>query len=121
MNIPDNSRAVEVRESQGAQVGSHNTQNITYNYTTPADRAANYATSGDGAVRPAGVVVGEVPQRAPAFQSRPGLTDLLEASGPGVAVVRPHIPPRRARGVQLPGDRWHCPTPSMPTRSLPAA
>ena len=36
MNIPDNSRAVEVRESQGAQVGSHNTQNITYNYAMPA-------------------------------------------------------------------------------------
>src|SRR5262249_47188321 len=70
--------AVEIRESQGVQVGSHNTQNITYNYAAPAAPAA----------LPDCVVVGEVPQRAPAFQPRPDLIGQLEVGGQGIAVVR---------------------------------
>ena len=82
MTIPDNSRAVEVRDSQAIQAGGGNIQNI-YNYPALATPAP--AASADP---PACLVVGEVPQRAPAFQPRPDLIDQLEASGPGIAVVR---------------------------------
>ena len=82
MTIPDNSHAVEVRDSQAIQAGTGNAQYI-YNYPTPAT-----LTPATPAEPPTCLVVGEVPQRAPAFQPRPDLIDQLEASGPGIAVVR---------------------------------
>ena len=67
---------------QGVQVGSGNEQVNQYiqTYIERQDLAAVPA--------PGPVVVGEVPQRAPAFQPRPDLVDRLRASGPGIAVVR---------------------------------
>ena len=73
---------VEVAGSRGVQVGTDNNQVNQYiekyieNQHLPA-----VATAGP-------VVIGEVPQQAPAFQARRELVDRLARSGPGVVVVR---------------------------------
>ena len=74
---------VEVPGGQGVQVGDHNTQlnQFIENYIAQQVIQPPPAVSGP-------VVVGEVPQRAPAFQPRAELVARLGASGPGVTVVR---------------------------------
>jgi len=72
---------VEVRESPGVQVGDHNVQQNQFIQTyikevhVPQVRA------------PGSVVVGEVPQRARAFEPREELMARLGESGPGTMVV----------------------------------
>src|SRR5215471_7088916 len=75
---------VEVRESRGVQVGSGNSQVNQFIATYVAQQVVHAPAS-----RAAGrLVVGVVPQRAPAFQPRTELVARLGASGPGVTVVR---------------------------------
>jgi tetratricopeptide (TPR) repeat protein len=72
----------EVSGGQGVQVGAGSEQVNQYiqtyieNQQLPAEPA------------PGSVVIGEVPQRAPAFQPRGELVTRLGQSGPGVTVVR---------------------------------
>ncbi len=74
---------VEVPGGQGVQVGDHSTQlnQFIENYIAQQVIQPPPAVSGP-------VVVGEVPQRAPAFQLRGELVARLGESGPGVMVVR---------------------------------
>ena len=74
---------VEVPDGQGVQVGDHNTQHNQFieNYIAQQVVQPPSATPGP-------VVVGEVPQRAPAFQFRAELAARLGKNGPGVTVVR---------------------------------
>ncbi len=74
-------RPTDIRDSTGVQAGDHNTQQIIKTYI--AQQVVQPAAERTGCV-----VVGEVPQRAPAFQSRPHLMAMLENSGPGIAAVR---------------------------------
>jgi NB-ARC domain len=73
---------VEVPGGQGVQVGDHNIQLNQFIQTYIAQRV----TQPPPAV--SGRVVGEVPQRAPAFQPRAELATRLGENGPGVTVVR---------------------------------
>jgi tetratricopeptide (TPR) repeat protein len=70
---------VEVPGGQGVQVGDHNIQLNQFigTYIAPPPPAVSGR-----------VVVGEVPQRAPAFQPRAELATRLGESGPRVTVVR---------------------------------
>src|SRR5215467_2991659 len=72
----------QVHGGRGVQVGSGNEQynQFIQNYIESPRQAA--------APVPGPVVVGEVPQRAPAFQPREELLARLGAGGPGVTVVR---------------------------------
>src|SRR5215472_14951661 len=78
-------RPVEVRESQGAQVGDHNTQlnQFIENYIAQQQVVQAPALAAAGPV-----VTGLVPQRAPAFQPRADLLAALAGSGPGITMVR---------------------------------
>jgi hypothetical protein len=75
---------VDVRESQGVQVGDHNAQlnQFIQNYIAQLVVQAP-ASTGTGQI-----VVGLVPQQAPAFQPREDLLAAIAGSGPGVTVVR---------------------------------
>ena len=73
---------VEVSGGQGVQVGSSNEQVNLY-IQTYIEHQHLPAAPGQGPV-----VVGEVPQRAPALQPRGELMALLGDRGPGVTVVR---------------------------------
>jgi tetratricopeptide (TPR) repeat protein len=75
---------VEVRESQGAQVGDENVQVNQFIESYIAQQVVQ-APAGAGADQR---VVGLVPRRAPAFQPRSDLLAALTDSGPGVTVVR---------------------------------
>jgi tetratricopeptide (TPR) repeat protein len=72
----------QVSGGQGVQVGSANEQVNQYIQTYIEHQDLPTASA------PGPVVVGEMPQRAPAFQPRQDLVDRLGASGPGVTVVR---------------------------------
>ncbi len=72
----------DVRGGQGVQVGSGNEQFNRYIQTYIESLQLPQAAG------PGSVVVGEVPQRAPAFQPRSELLASLGRSGPGVTVVR---------------------------------
>ena len=72
----------EVSGGQGVQVGSGNEQVNQYIQTYIETQHLPAVPA------PGPVVVGEVPQRAPAFQPRAELVARLGASGPGVTVVR---------------------------------
>jgi hypothetical protein len=72
----------QVHGGQGVQVGSGNEQVNQYMQTYIESRRLPVVPA------PGLVVVGEVPQRAPAFQPRAELEARLGASGPGVMVVR---------------------------------
>jgi tetratricopeptide (TPR) repeat protein len=82
MTNQDPSPTADIRDSAGVQVGDHNTLNNNID-TYIAQQVVEVP-----AERPACVVVGEVPRRAPAFQPRPELTSMLESNGAGVSVVR---------------------------------
>jgi len=69
-------RPAVVFGGQGVQVGPNSVQ--VNNYTQPSPVTST----------PDAVVVGDVPQRAPAFQPRSEVVALLADSGPGVTVVR---------------------------------
>jgi tetratricopeptide (TPR) repeat protein len=73
---------VGVSGGQGVQVGARNEQVNQY-IQTYIEHKHLPAASAQGSV-----VVGEVPQRAPAFQPREDLVARLGESGPGVTVVR---------------------------------
>ena len=80
-SVEDASRA-EVSGGQGVQVGSGNEQVNQY-IRTYIEHQHLPAVGDQGPV-----VVGEVPQRAPAFQPRAELMTRLGGRGPGVTVVR---------------------------------
>ncbi len=82
MTDQDHNRATDIRDSAGIQVGDQNTLNNNIG-TYIAQQVVQTP-----AERPGCVVVGEVPQKAPAFQPRPELTSMLERNGAGVSVVR---------------------------------
>lgn len=79
---PEDAPRAEVSGGQGVQVGTDNEQVNQYiqTYIEHQDLPA--------APAPGPVVVGEMPQRAPAFQPREDLVARLGVSGPGVTVVR---------------------------------
>ncbi len=79
---PEDALRAEVSGGQGVQVGSGNEQVNQY-IQTYIERQDLPAAPVSGPV-----VAGEMPQRATAFQSRQHLVDRLDASGPGVTVVR---------------------------------
>jgi tetratricopeptide (TPR) repeat protein len=81
MTSQDSNPAIHIRDSTGVQAGDHNTQQIIENYI--AQQVVQRPTE-----RAACVVVGEVPQKAPAFQDRPELASILQRNGSGVSVVR---------------------------------
>lgn len=75
--------SVEVHDSQGTQIGSHNIQYNQYNPT--------YVTQQQVLQDPtsvAGKVVGQRPQTAPALQPRDDLLAALAGNGPGIQIVR---------------------------------
>jgi tetratricopeptide (TPR) repeat protein len=76
---------VQVRESQGVQVGDHATQRNFFIGQYIGKQIVVHAPSGAVAWP---VRVGDVPPRPPAFQVRESLLAALSAHGPGVAVVR---------------------------------
>jgi tetratricopeptide (TPR) repeat protein len=76
---------VEVRESQGAQVGDDNVQ---LNQFVQSYIAQQLVIQAPALAAAGSVVVGLVPQRAPAFQPREDLLATIAGSGPGVTVVR---------------------------------
>ena len=73
---------LEVSGGQGVQVGTRNKQVNQY-VQTYIERQHRPVVPAQGSV-----VVGDVPQRAPAFQPRAELMNQLGESGPGVTVVR---------------------------------
>jgi tetratricopeptide (TPR) repeat protein len=75
---------VEVRESQGVQVGDHNAQLNQFIENYIAELVVRAPALGE--VGP--IVVGLVPQRAPAFQPREDLLAALAGSGRGITIVR---------------------------------
>jgi len=79
--VEEASRA-EVSGGQGVQVGAGNEQVNQYIQTYIQTQHLPAVPA------PGSVVVGEVPQRAPAFQPRAELVTRLGESGPGVMVVR---------------------------------
>jgi hypothetical protein len=79
--VEEASRA-EVSGGQGVQVGAGNEQVNQYIQTYIETQHLPAVPA------PGSVVVGEVPQRAPAFQPRGELVTRLGESGPGVTVVR---------------------------------
>jgi tetratricopeptide (TPR) repeat protein len=80
--IPDDASRAEISGGQGVQVGSGNEQVNQYIQTYIEQQHLTAAPAAGS------VVVGEVPQRAPAFQSRGELVARLGESGPRVTVVR---------------------------------
>jgi hypothetical protein len=74
---------VQVPGGQGVQVGDHSTQYNQFIGTYIAQQVIQPPPAASGPV-----VVGEVPQRAPAFQPRAELVTRLGQSGPGVTAVR---------------------------------
>src|SRR5215470_10803353 len=78
-------QSVEVRESQGVQVGDHTTQLTQFIQTYIVQQQAVQAPG----LKDAGpIVVGMVPRQPPAFQPREDLLAAVARSGPGVTVVR---------------------------------
>jgi tetratricopeptide (TPR) repeat protein len=75
---------VEVRESQGVQVGDHNAQLNQFIQNYIAQLVVQAPTLTDTGP----IVVGLVPQRAPAFQPREDLLAALAGRAQGVTVVR---------------------------------
>ncbi len=71
-------RPAYVSDSRGVQVGDHNVQQFIETYVGEAARSPIHDPA----------VVGNVPQKAPAFQARQELLEQLAMSGPGVTVVR---------------------------------
>ena len=74
--------SVEVSGGQGMQIGDGNEQVNQFIQTYIDQRPPSTETARGS------VVVGEVPQRPPAFEPRPDLTEALTRSGPGITVVR---------------------------------
>ena len=82
VNAADGPPRAQVSGGQGVQVGSGNEQVNQYIQTyIEQQHLPGVPASGS-------VVVGEVPQRAPAFQPRPELVAQVGQGGPGVTVVR---------------------------------
>jgi tetratricopeptide (TPR) repeat protein len=74
---------VEVPGGQGVQAGDYNIQHNQFIETYIAQLVIHPLTAVSGPL-----ILGEVPQRAPAFQPRDKLVTRLGASGPGVTMVR---------------------------------
>ena len=79
---PDDAPRTDISGGQGVQVGSGNEQVNQYIQTYIEQQHLTAAPAAGS------VVVGEVPQRAPAFQSRAELVARLGESGPRVTMVR---------------------------------
>ena len=78
----EDTQQVEMSGGQGVQIGSSNEQVNQYIQTYIEHQYLPAVPAGHS------TVVGEVPQRAPAFQPRTELATLLDQSAPGVTVVR---------------------------------
>ena len=94
--------STEVSGGQGVQIGDRN-ELVSHHIQTYIDQRQTPARAAQGSV-----VVGEVPQRPPAFEPRPDLIEALSRNGPGITVVRALTGMRGVGKTQLAAEYARC-------------